>query len=188
MTLEEGQRGMRVAYRRGSVGQLVTGLVWLGSAALATGVDKRLGIVALLVGGMLIFPLTQLFLGWRGDRPNPSPANPLAGYARQSVFAMAALYPLVYAAALHNVNWFYPAFMLVVGAHYVSFIHLYGMWEYGVLAALLVGGGVVLGLFFPNAFGLGGWVTASVLLLFALAVGRRPDAERPRPPVVARSV
>jgi hypothetical protein len=188
MTLEEGQREMRLAYRRGSVGQLITGLVWLGSAVMGTGVDKRLGIVALLLGGMAIFPFTELVLRWLGDRPSPSPANLLSGYALQSVFAMAALYPLVYAAALHNLNWFYPAFMLVVGAHYVSFIHLYGMWEYGALAALLVGGGVVLGLFFPNAFSLGGWVTASVLLFFALAIVRRPDAERPRPSVVARSV
>lgn len=100
---------------------------------------------------------------------------------------MAALNPLVYAAALHNLNWFYPAFMLVVGAHYVSFIHLDGMWEYGALAALLVGGGA-LGLSFPSAFTLGGWVTASVLLLFALAIGRRPDAKWPRPSVVARPV
>lgn len=60
MTLDEGQRGMRMAYRRGSVGQLVAGLVWLGSAALGTGVDKRLGIVALVLGGAAIVPLTQL--------------------------------------------------------------------------------------------------------------------------------
>lgn len=168
MTLEESQSEMRAVYRRGSVGQLVTGLVWLGSAALATEGDKRLAIIALLVGGMLIFPLTQVVLRWRGGRTSPSRQNPLPGFALQSVFAMGALYPLVYAAALHNLNWFYPAFLIVVGVHYVSFIFLYGMWEYSLLASILVGSGVALGTFFPIAFSPGAWIGATVLLLFAL--------------------
>ena len=181
MTLEDAQSEMRLVFRRGSVGQLFTGLVWLGSAALATVVDKRLAIVALLVGGMLIFPLTQVVFRWRGGRTSPSRQNPLPGFALQSVFAMGALYPLVYAAALHNLNWFYPAFMIVVGVHYVSFIFLYGMWEYGLLAGLLVGSGVALGIFFPSAFGPGAWISATALLLFALyAALTSPDRPRNR--------
>ena len=31
------------------------------------------------------------------------------------------------AAALYETNWFYPAFMVIIGAHYLPFSHLYGM-------------------------------------------------------------
>jgi Family of unknown function (DUF7010) len=94
---------------------------------------------------------------------------------------MAALYPLIYAAALHNPNWFYPAFMFVVGAHYVSFVFLYGMWHYGVLAAALVAGGVALGVLAPHVFEAGGWITGAVLILFAGGVWRLHAV--PRAPV-----
>jgi len=174
MTLEDAQSEMRLIYRRGSVGQLVTGLVWLGSAALAIAGDQRLAIIALLQGGMAIFPLTQLVLRMWGGRASPSRQSPLSRFSLQSVVAMAVLYPLVYVAALHNFNWFYPAFMIVVGAHYISFIFLNGMWEYGLLAGVLVGSGVFLGIVFPNAFTLGGWTSGTVLLLFALYASFTP--------------
>ena len=32
--------------------------------------------------------------------------------------------------------------MVVVGAHYLPFVFLYGMWEFAVLCGVLVGGGV----------------------------------------------
>jgi cellulose synthase/poly-beta-1,6-N-acetylglucosamine synthase-like glycosyltransferase len=179
MNLADAQRELRTAYRRGSVGQLVTAVIWLASAGLAAGVDKRLGIIALLLGGTLIFPLTQMALRIRGGWARPSPENPLPRFFLQGVFAMVALYPLVYVAALHNVNWFYPAFMIVVGVHYMSFVLLYGMWEYGLLAALLVGSGVMLAILLPDVFSAGGWVTAIVLMLFGLVEGRFTDAAKP---------
>ncbi len=86
-------------------------------------------------------------------------------------------------------NWFYPAFMVVVGVHYLPFVFLYGMWEYAVLAALLLGGGIAIGIRMPDHFTFGGWYTGSVLLLFAgyaaraaarresVAVDRGPRAE-----------
>jgi hypothetical protein len=32
--------------------------------------------------------------------------------------------------------------MIVLGAHYLPFVFLYGLWQFWVLGALLVGGGV----------------------------------------------
>ena len=70
--------------------------------------------------------------------------------------------------------WFYPAFMLVVGMHYMPFIFLYGMWEFAVLSALLIGGGAAFGMMLPHTFTAGGWFTGAVLLLFALFVQITP--------------
>ena len=69
-----------------------------------------------------------------------------------------------------------------VGAHYLPFIFLYGMWEFGVLAAALVGGGVALGMNRPEALGTGAWFTGAVLVAFAIVAllrDRRDDRESP---------
>jgi hypothetical protein len=68
-------------------------------------------------------------------------------------------------------NWFYPAFMLVVGTHYLPFMFLYGMSMFGVLAGVLVAGAVLIGLYASATFALAGWVTGGVLLVFAF-IGR----------------
>jgi hypothetical protein len=46
------------------------------------------------------------------------------------------------------------------------------MWQFGVLAVLLIGSGLLIGLFLPTALVLGGWLTAALLLVFAF-VGRK---------------
>jgi hypothetical protein len=62
--------------------------------------------------------------------------------------------------------------MIVIGAHYLPFITLYGMPMFGILAGLLVLGGVGLAFYGPDIFSLGGWLTAIFLILFAF-LGRR---------------
>jgi hypothetical protein len=152
------------------VGQAVSGSIWLISAALATWVSERSAILVLVFAGIFIFPLTQLTLRLMG-RPGGLPSgNPMNQLAMQVAFIVPLSLPVIGAASLHNINWFYPAFMLIVGVHYMPFIFLYGMWEYGILSALLIGGGVVIGMLLPHTFFAGGWFTAAVLLLFALLV------------------
>jgi hypothetical protein len=78
---------------------------------------------------------------------------------------------LVGAAALYRENWFYPASMVVVGAHYLPFIFLYGMPQFGILAGLLITCGAGIALFGSDAFALGGWISAVILIIFAF-IGR----------------
>jgi hypothetical protein len=94
------------------------------------------------------------------------------GLAMQVAFVLPLSLPLVFAATAYRREWFYPAFMIVLGAHYLPFIFLYGMWQFGVLAALLIGSGLIIGLYLPASLSLGGWLTAAVLLVFAF-IGRR---------------
>jgi hypothetical protein len=61
--------------------------------------------------------------------------------------------------------------MIVLGAHYLPFVFLYGMRQFAVLAALLISCGVFIGLYLPKATTLGGWITATALLAFAF-IGR----------------
>ncbi len=180
MTVSEAQQEVRSVFLGGSVGQLVTGLIWLVSAVLSTFVGQPQGILALVLGGMLIFPLTQLALKLLGQQASLRRDNPLNQLPLQSVFAMVAMYPLIYAAARYNVNWFYPAFMIVVGAHYIWFIFLYGMWQYGALATALIAGGIAVGVLLPTAFAIGGWLAGALLILFALGVWQMRAVRQPR--------
>lgn len=172
MRIEEAQREFRTVFLGGAAGQWVTGLIWLLSAALGTWVSEGWGMIALFAGGIFIFPLTQLVLRWRGGSAALRKDNPLQPYFLHSVMAYGATFPLVFAAALYNPNWFYPAFMLITGAHYLSFILFYGMWQFGALAAVLIGGGIALAMLLPDVFSAGGWLTGVVLLVFALFVWR----------------
>ena len=58
--------------------------------------------------------------------------------------------------------------MVVLGAHYLPFVFLYGMRMSAVLCGILVAGGLWLGMQGPPVFGLGAWVTGVLLLVFAV--------------------
>lgn len=181
MTVRDAQREVRAVFLNGSVGQAVSGAIWLSSAAAASFVSTRAGILILVIGGMFIFPLTQAVLRITGRRTALRQENPLNGLAMQVAFLVPLTLPLAGAAALYDIDWFYPAVMVIVGAHYLPFIFLYGMRAFGVLAAILLGAGFLLGLRGPESFALGGWITGAVLLAFAAwaLVLQRDEAEVP---------
>ena len=167
MQVADAQREMRTVYLGGFAGQLVSGTLWLSSAALATWGTPRRAMALLVVGGFFIYPLTVLVLRALGQRAALSPGNPLRWLAMQIAFTVPLGVPLVLAATLHRVEWFYPAFMVVVGAHYLPFVFLYGMPMFAVLGGLLAGGGLLLGLYAPPVFALGGWLAGALMLVFA---------------------
>lgn len=172
MNINECQREMRAAFSGGFAGQLVSGLIWLGAAAASDWVQPGWGMAVLFFGSMLIFPLTQALLRLMGYPAKTSPENGLWGLGAQTAFTVPINFLLVGAATLYNPNWFFPAAMIVVGAHYLPFITLYGMNMFGILAGLLVLGGAGLALYGPDMFSLGGWLTAAILIAFAF-IGRR---------------
>jgi hypothetical protein len=181
MLVADAQREVRLTFLGGFPGQMVSGVLWLLSASLGAAGRIRLAMLVLAVGGAFIFPLTMLLLRAMGRRASLSAANPFGGLAMQIAFTIPASLPLVGAATLHHQEWFYPAFMVVVGAHYLPFVFLYGMWSFAVLAALLIGSGVRIGLTMPAGFSTGGWLTGALLLLFAfvgLAIARREERKR----------
>jgi len=177
MTVAEAQRDMRVGLLGGFMGQLMSGLLWLASAALATWGTTRAALAFLLVAGFFIFPLTKLGLRLMGHRSRVSPNNPLNGLGMQSAFILPMSLLLVGAAALYRIEWFYPAFMIVLGAHYLPFVTLYGMRMFYALAGILVGAGVTLALYLSLFFSAGAWFTGAVLVFFAFLGHRSVSVE-----------
>src|SRR5215204_1523042 len=139
MIIGDAQREIRTRFAGAFYGQLVSGVLWLISAALATWRGPRAGIVSVVVGGFFIFPLTALLIRVSGRNTPLSPANTLRHLGMQVAFVLPLSMPLLVGVALFRRNWFYPGLMILVGAHYLPFVFLYGMPMFAVLAALLVG-------------------------------------------------
>jgi hypothetical protein len=173
--IRDAQREIRSVFLGGFAGQLVSGTIWLLSAALGTWGSHRQAVLALVLGGFFIFPLTQLVLRAMRHPTSLPPGHPFNGLAMQVAFTLPLGLPLVGAAALHRADWFYPAFMILLGAHYLPFVFLYGMWQFAVLCGLLVAGGLTLGLYVHGPFALGAWLAGALLMGFAF-VGRAAAA------------
>lgn len=172
MEISEAQAELRSAFLGGFMGQLVSSILWAVAAGLATWGDPNHAIIFLVVAGMFIFPATQLGLRLIGRPGRVGPDNQLYSLGAQVAFVLPLSLPVVGAATLYRAEWFFPAFMIVLGAHYVPFVFLYGMRMFATLAALLWTGGVALGLWIEAPFATGAWATALALFVFAL-LGRR---------------
>lgn len=170
MQIVDAQREMRTRYIGGFFGQLVSGVLWLASASLATWSTPRAAMMLLVIGGVLIFPMTELLVRLTGARASISAAG-FNGLGAQAAFVLPVSMPLLLPVALYRLNWFFPALLILLGAHYLPFVTLYGMRMFAVLAALLSGGGVLLALYWSRSFGTGAWYGGVVLLAFAV-IGR----------------
>jgi hypothetical protein len=167
MDVRDAQRELRWTYLGGFPGGIVSGVLWLLAAAVASTGGRGRAMAVLVIGGTFIFPATMLLLKAMRLPATMRKENPLGGLATQLAFTIPLSYPLIYAAVLHRTEWFFPAFMVVVGAHYLPFVFLYGMRSYAVLAMVLVAGGVACGTIGRHSFAIGAWFTGFVLLLWA---------------------
>ena len=172
MNVTQSQKEMRSAFLGGFAGQLISGLIWLAASAISLFISSKIGMAVLFFGCMLIFPLTQMTIKLMGRPGKVSSENGLWGLGSQTAFTVPINFLLVGAATLYKEAWFFPAAMIVVGAHYLPFITLYGMKMFGILAGLLVVGGAFLALYGPQVFSLGGWITGVLLIVFAI-LGRQ---------------
>jgi len=171
MEIAQAQKDVRETFLGGFAGQFVSGTVWLASAMACTWHSLRLGETIAIFGGFFIFPLTQLLLRAMGHAYSLPKGHPMNGLGIQIAFTVGSTLPVVLGIAMLRPGWFYPALMVIVGAHYLPFIFLYGMWQFGALSALLLSAGMLFGLYAPGFPSVGAWFTAIVLFVFAF-VGR----------------
>lgn len=171
MSILDAQREMRRAFLGGFAGQLIAGVIWAASAAFTLLAAPNTGIAVLFFGSMAIFPLTQGLLRLIGRPAKVSAENGLWALGAQIAFTVPLNFLLVFAATFHRYEWFYPAAMIAVGAHYLPFVTLYGMRMFAMLGALLVGAGTALAMVGAPFLSFGGWLGAALLIAFAL-IGR----------------
>jgi hypothetical protein len=171
MNISDAQRENRVRFHGGFYGQLVSGVLWLLSAGLADTVGVKSAIIALVFGGFMIFPATELLVRLSGMK-KLSEANTLWSLGMQVAFVLPFSMLLLVPVTRYRTNLFYPAMMILLGAHYIPFVFLYGMRLFAFLAAILIGGGVCIAMYGANRFSTGAWGTGVVLVVFAF-LGRK---------------
>src|ERR1039458_10622897 len=72
MLVADAQRHVRTVFIGGFWGQLVSSIIWLASAALATWWTPRAAISTLVFGGFFIFPAIVLLLRLTGGPRSPT--------------------------------------------------------------------------------------------------------------------
>lgn len=167
MDVLDAQREVRSVYIGGFWGQLVSSIIWLASAAAGTWTTPKAAILVVVIGGFFIFPVTQMLLRLSGRRASTSRENPFHWLGMQVAFVLPLSMLLLVPVGLYRLEWFFPALMILLGAHYLPFATLYGMRIFLFLAGILVTVGVVIALYFAGTFSLGAWVTGVVLFAFA---------------------
>jgi len=179
MNISDAQREIRTRFHGGFYGQLVSGVLWLLSGCLAVMVGVKAAIIALVFGGVLIFPATESLVRLAGMK-KLSAANTLQYLGMQVAFVLPFSMLLLLPVTQYRTNLFYPAMMILLGAHYIPFVFLYGMRLFAFLAALLIGGGVCIAMLGAGTFSTGAWSTGIILVLFAF-LGRQ-QARNDHPP------
>src|ERR1700722_7552984 len=119
MEIAKAQKDVRETFMGGFAGQLVSAAVWGASAAGCTWHSLRLGELVLILGGFFIFPLTQLLLRSMGHAYALPKGHPMNALGMQVAFTLPLTLPLVIGIAEFHPAWFYPALMIVLGAHYL---------------------------------------------------------------------
>ena len=167
MDIQDAQREVRSVYVGGFWGQLVSSVIWLVSAALGMWVTPKASILAVVIGGFFIFPVTQMMLRLSGRPARVSKGNSFHFLGMQIAFVLPLSMLLLVPVGLYHLNWFFPALMILVGAHYLPFATLYGMRIFLLLAGILIAAGVVVAQYFSATFSLGAWVAGLALFVFA---------------------
>lgn len=179
MDVKAAQRDVRRVYRGGFSGPLVSALVWAAASAAYQWGAAESAMAVLFIGGMLIFPLSSLVLkAMKGPAFLPK-GHPSIALAMQSAFTVPLGLLVAIALGTFAPSLFLPASLIIVGAHYLTFISLYGMRLYGVLAGVLVAVGAAAIFAIPTLRGASGWIGAAVLLVSAipLFVSHRVEAQ-----------
>ncbi|MFT4051215.1 MAG: hypothetical protein QM677_03075 [Microbacterium sp.] len=168
MQIEEAQADVLRIYRGGFSGPLVSAPIWFAAAATYQWASPGVAMTVLFLGGMLIFPLSAFvlkILGGPALLPQGHPLGPL-GFQSAATVPLGLLVAIVLGTL--EPTLFFPAALIIVGAHYLTFITLYGTWLFGALAGALVTIGAVALFALPALREPSGWIGAAVLLASAI--------------------
>jgi hypothetical protein len=137
MTTAEAQRDMRIAYLSGAPGMFASALAWAVAGVIALQASTTNAVWALFVGGMLIHPAGVLLCKALGRTGKHNKSNPLAALAAENTVWLIFSLPVAYAVSIANIQWFFPAMLLIIGGRFFTFHSVYGLRTYWVCGGVL---------------------------------------------------
>lgn len=136
-TINQAQTDMCRGYANGSVGIIISGLVWLTSAIVSSQFSEKQAVWTLLIGGIFIFPLSVLLAKVIGISGTHTKGNPLGNLAMEGTIFMLMCLPLAFGLSLQHIEWFFQAMLMIIGGRYLTFASIYGIRLYWILGAVL---------------------------------------------------
>lgn len=136
-TIVQAQTDMRRGYGNGSIGVIVSGLVWLISAAVTNQYSAKQAVWTLLIGGMIIHPVSVLLYKIIGLSGNHTKGNQLGNLAMEGTIFMIMCLPIAFGLSLQHTEWFFQGMLLIIGGRYLTFSSIYGIRLYWILGASL---------------------------------------------------
>lgn len=152
-TFSQAQSDMCKSYGNGSIGIIVSGFIWLLCAAIAYQNPPKQVVWILLIGGMLIHPLSILLNKVIGLNGKHEKGNPLRNLAMEGTLFMIMCLPLAFGLSLQNVEWFFQGMLLIIGGRYLTFASIFGIRLYWILGAVLGVAAYLLFYFKVQSFG-----------------------------------
>ena len=158
-------------YRRchvgGAVYLAVEGVLWLLSASLGAASQIPAAMLVLIIGGMFIHPIATVYSRLL-RLPSPDRSNRLPVLNTWIALTIPLGLPLIFMATMAgHENIFFPAFAVLVGAHWLPFAYIYSMNSFLAIAGILVLGGILFGFVFIQSFSACGFFAGGILLIFA---------------------
>jgi len=157
---------IRQSYLGGFSILLIEGIFWILAGILWNYISFKIGILVIIVSGTFFYPLSRL-LQIILKRPKIRKENPLNLLFTQIGLIIPFSFPLIFMLTKENVNLFFPALTVIIGAHYLPFVYAYKMNIYWIIASLLVIGGSIFGFVSPDNMSYCAYYTGGILLLFA---------------------
>lgn len=132
-----GQEELRESYVHGGPGAVVSGLLWLAAAVVASRSGIASGFTVLFFGGMLIFPVSAVIVRAVFRRAPPPKHNTGGRTVIETIFPMLGGLLAAWLLIPHRPEFVFPLSAIAVGAHYFGFRTAYGDATYWLLAALM---------------------------------------------------
>jgi hypothetical protein len=180
MTITEAQEDVRRIYRGGYSGPLVSAILWAVANTVYFLSSPGAAMATLFFGGMLIFPLSAVILKLMPGEGALPQGHPSTGLAMQSAFTVPLGLLVAVALGSYAPELFFPASLIIVGAHYLTFISLYGMKAFAVIAGALVLLGTIALFVVPAIAPISGWMGAGIFAIFVPILYKAGTAEQPR--------
>jgi len=158
---------IRISFLGGFTILIVESIIWFLAALLGDLISFKIGILIIIFGGMLFYPL-GLLMQTILKRPKVKKENKINGLFTQIGLMIPLSFPLIFMLTKENVNLFFPALTIIIGIHYLPFVYAYKMNSYWTLAALLVIGGSYFGFMLPENFEFCAYYTSAVLFIFSI--------------------
>jgi hypothetical protein len=158
---------MRLTYWGAVPHTLFTALIWISAGLVGDYFSTSAAILFFIVGGTFIFAGGELLRKLMKTPQLITKENRLPQFFTLLAFTVPLSYPLIYLAIRNNIDHFFPAFMILIGAHYLPFVFGYRMITFGILAVILVALGTFISLVYPLSFSIPAYITGGILLVFA---------------------